>query len=149
LGNRLLLVGGGYGAAPLLFLAQEGVAAGCRVDVCLGAKTAADVILTSAFTDIGSCVRVTTEDGSLGTRGLVTQAVVAAIRDDPPDAVYGCGPVGMLAAVERQCATYGLPYQLSWEARMRCGMGLCGACEVHGRSIDGWLVCRDGPVDRG
>ncbi len=62
----------------------------------------------------------------------MTEAVGAAVAQARPDVVYACGPVGMLEAVERQCDDLGLPHQLSWEAIMRCGMGLCGACERHG-----------------
>jgi len=159
--GHLLLVGGGYGVAPLLFLARRAVAAGYGVDVCIGAKTAVDVLLRRQFealavgTVVGTAVgtrvttRVTTEDGTLGARGLVTEAVGAAVAQARPDVVYACGPVGMLEAVERQCDDLGLPHQLSWEAIMRCGMGLCGACERHGGTKAGWLVCHDGPVDRG
>lgn len=147
-GKRLLLVGGGYGVAPLLFLGRRATAAGCVVDACIGARTAADVLLAAPLRVACETVRITTEDGTLGQDGMVTRAVGDAIKAAEPDMVYACGPVGMLEAVERQCRDYGLPHQLSWEARIRCGMGLCGACEVHGRSIDGWLACHDGPVDR-
>jgi dihydroorotate dehydrogenase electron transfer subunit len=75
---------------------------------------------------------------------LVTEAAEAVIRAQPPHTVYACGPVPMLEAVERQCLRHTLPHQLSWEAHMRCGIGLCGSCELEGR--DGWLVCQDGPV---
>ena len=56
--------------------------------------------------------------------------------------VYACGPTGMLQAVADRCASLGLTAQLSWEAHMRCGIGLCGSCEVG----NGWLTCLDGPV---
>ncbi|MCU0521583.1 MAG: dihydroorotate dehydrogenase electron transfer subunit [Anaerolineae bacterium] len=149
LGKRILLVGGGYGVAPLLFLARRARAVGCTVDVCIGARTSADVLLAASFSAVGAMLRITTEDGSAGSQGMVTQAVDEALRAERPYAVYACGPIGMLGAVEHQCKRYGLPHQLSWEAHMRCGMGLCGACEVHGRSAEGWLACHDGPVDRG
>ncbi|MFX1412146.1 MAG: hypothetical protein ACFFA6_17535, partial [Promethearchaeota archaeon] len=146
--GRMLLVGGGYGVAPLLFLAREAVARGDVVEVCIGAQTAEDVLLAGDFERAGATVRVTTEDGSLGTRGLVTIAAEAAITEARPDTVYACGPVPMLEAVDRLCAAHSLPRQLSWEAHMRCGMGLCGSCElpIPGYQGSGWLVCRDGPV---
>ena len=152
-GEALLLVGGGYGVAPLLFLAREALAAGWSVTACIGARTAADVLLVEDLSQAGARVVVVTEDGSEGTRGVVTDAVEALIARTRFACVYGCGPVGMLEALERRCLANGLPHQLSWEARMRCGMGLCGACEVHGRSANpsdplssGWLACHDGPV---
>jgi dihydroorotate dehydrogenase electron transfer subunit len=148
-GKHILLAGGGYGVAPLHFLAQRAVASGVAVDVCIGARTADDVLLVDAFERLGAVVHVTTDDGSLGRKGLVTAAIEAAMETRAFAAVYGCGPVPMLEAVERLCRSRGILHQLSWEARMRCGMGLCGECEVHGREKDGWLACVDGPVSEG
>lgn len=146
--RRLLLVAGGYGVAPLLFLARRATAAGYAVDVCVGARTSADVLLAAPLRATGATVHITTEDGTAGTQGMVMQAVDAVVRAAEPDVVYACGPAGMLEAVERKCQDYDLSHQLSWEAHMRCGMGLCGACEVPGRPKLGWLACHDGPVER-
>jgi len=148
-GKHILLAGGGYGVAPLYFLAQRAVASGLTVDVCIGALSADDVLLADAFERLGAAVHVMTADGSLGRQGLVTAAVEAVTGTRAPVAVYGCGPVPMLEAVETMCRDHSIPHQLSWEARMRCGMGLCGECEVHGRERDGWLACVDGPVWEG
>ncbi len=145
-GKRLLLVAGGYGVAPLQFLARRAVEAGARVDVAIGARTRTEVLLSEAFERVGADVWVTTEDGSAGERGRVTVAVERVVADRQPDVIYGCGPIPMLQALEAICKRAGLPYQLSWEARMRCGMGLCGACEVHDSTREGWLACTDGPV---
>jgi dihydroorotate dehydrogenase electron transfer subunit len=169
-GQHHLLVGGGYGVAPLLFLARTALTAGHTVEVCIGARTAEDVLLAGAFvsTDLNGLVqvksvssvqsveklRITTEDGTLGERGLVTQAVEAAIAAHRPDCVYACGPVPMLTALVRQCQGHSLPHQFSWEAHLRCGMGICGSCELDAQTRQatnipaGWLVCRDGPVMR-
>ena len=141
--GRALLVGGGYGVAPLLFLARQVIAQGGAVEVCLGARTAEEVLLADEFAAAGAGVRITTEDGSGGAPGLVTAAMEAAIAGRRPDEVYACGPVPMLEAVDRLCVEHDLPCQLSWEAHIRCGLGLCGSCERPGT---GWLVCRDGPV---
>ncbi len=149
-GRRALLAGGGYGVAPLLFLAQQARQQGMDVDVCIGARTAADVLLTEAFERLGVGVHVTTEDGSLGQTGLVTAATGKLIETLRPDALYACGPVRMLEALEKQARQAGVDCQLSWEAHMRCGMGLCGSCEMpvsEGR-LPGWLACLDGPVWR-
>lgn len=152
-GKRALLVGGGYGVAPLLYLAHNALKNGMHVDACIGARTGTDVLLATQFEQAGARVRITTEDGSTGTRGLVTLAVNAAIAQARPDALYACGPTRMLEALEKLCEQAGIPCQLSWEAHMRCGMGLCGSCELpagegearkaHG---PGWLTCLDGPV---
>ncbi|HQE93775.1 MAG TPA: dihydroorotate dehydrogenase electron transfer subunit [Anaerolineae bacterium] len=164
-GRHHLLVGGGYGVAPLLFLARTALAAGHTVDVCIGARTARDVLLAGAFEKEAVSnqlsavspfivVRVTTDNGSMGEKGLVTQAVEAAIAAHRPDGVYACGPVPMLTALAQQCRVHGLPYQCSWEAHLRCGLGLCGSCELETSTRQaahipaGWLVCKDGPVMR-
>ncbi len=168
-GRHHLLVGGGYGVAPLLFLARTALAAGHTVDVCIGARTVEDVLLVEAFasTDLVDQtddplksvqsvekLHITTEDGSLGERGLVTQAVEAVIATHRPDCVYACGPVPMLTALARQCREHNLPHQFSWEAHLRCGLGICGSCELDTQTRQaanipaGWLVCKDGPVMR-
>ncbi len=144
--GHLLLVGGGYGVAPLLFLAREVLAQGGTVEVCIGAREAREVLLAEAFVAAGARVHIATEDGSLGARGLVTAATEVAIAARRPAVVYACGPVPMLEAIEAQCVAHGLPHQLSWEAHIRCGQGVCGACECH---QPGWLACVDGPVALG
>lgn len=146
--RHLLLVGGGYGVAPLRYLAQVARAADFTVEVCIGARTAHDLLLADGFRDLGCRVHLSTDDGSAGHEGLVTDLVGDAMWRRAPDTVYACGPAPMLEAVEALSRERGVPHQLSWEARMRCGMGICGACEVHGRDVDGWLACHDGPVFR-
>lgn len=149
-GDRLLLVGGGYGSAPLLPLAKAARNQGKKVVVCLGAQTGQGLLLSDAFHDEGCQVAFATEDGSLGSRGLVTIIVEQAIQESHFDTLYACGPVGMLSALASLCRSHKINYQLSWEAHMRCGMGLCGSCEVPQTSDAalpiGWLACYDGPV---
>jgi dihydroorotate dehydrogenase electron transfer subunit len=142
-GRRLLLVGGGCGAAPLAFLADRAVHQGCDVTVALGAREGGDLLLLERFHHLGAKVLVTTEDGSVGQRGLVTELVAELVGQGAIDALYGCGPEGMLVTLEQFGRGYGIPTQLSWETYMRCGMGLCGSCARGGQ-----LVCRDGPVFR-
>lgn len=149
-GERSLLVGGGYGAAPLLSLALAARGMNKTVEVCLGAHSQSGLLLEAAFADAGCQVHCTTEDGSYGIQGLVTVAVEEVILTSGVDMLYACGPVGMLSALAKLCRVYRLDYQLSWEAHMRCGMGLCGSCEVP-QDYDpalpvGWLACYDGPV---
>ena len=150
-GQRLLLAGGGCGAAPLAFLARRAVARGCEVTVALGARTGGELLLVDRFADLGVRVLVATEDGSVGHQGMATDLVETLLAKDQSDAlvrlrltnVYGCGPEEMLIALEELGRRYVIPTQLSWEAYVRCGMGLCGSCQREGR-----LVCRDGPVFR-
>lgn len=141
-----LLIGGGYGVAPLRFLAERLLAADYAVSMIIGARTAADLLLIDAFQSMDVRLWLTTEDGSAGLRGLATDAIDPALSavSEQTAMVYACGPTGMLRAVAALCRAKGLPMQLSWEAHMRCAIGLCGSCEVGA----GWLTCLDGPVFR-
>lgn len=151
-GKRHLLVGGGYGAAPLFFLAQEIQKKHGEIQVCLGARNKNDLLLSQSFLDAGCRVLLTTDDGSAGQKGLVTQAVQSAITEFSPDTIYACGPVPMLVAISKICQENSIDCQLSWEALIRCGMGLCGSCELEPNICqqtgmpNGWLTCKDGPV---
>lgn len=141
--GNTLLVGGGYGAAPLAFLAAA-LRAECpsiRIEAALGARSSADLLFAERFDALGVLVRIATEDGTRGNAGLVTDLVAACLATEDLSRVRACGPEGMLEAVARLCEGAGLDAELSFEAYMRCGVGLCGACEHRGR-----LVCLDGPV---
>ena len=152
-----LLIGGGYGVAPLRFLTERLLIAGHAVSMIIGARSAVDLLLVDAFQAMSAALWLATEDGSAGLRGLATDAIepalAAALATDAIEpalaaaladaiTVYACGPAGMLRAIAATCHDKGWPAQLSWEAHMRCGIGLCGSCEVG----DGWLTCLDGPV---
>lgn len=152
--NSHLLVGGGYGAAPLSLLARQALAVGHSVTVVLGAKTRDELMMVSAFEELGCKIYLTTEDGSAGEQGLVTDVIEKACEEQHSGCIYGCGPTGMLAAVGKAAQMFGVPAQLSFEALIRCGVGLCGSCELPedlclalGIS-PGFLVCHDGPVAR-
>jgi dihydroorotate dehydrogenase electron transfer subunit len=134
-----LLVGGGYGAAPLYFLAGQAVARGLATTVALGARRADDLIFVERFQRLGVKLLIATEDGSLGAKGYVTAAIAQAVAGRP--VIYACGPEGMLVALHRLCHEHDLPGQLSVERYMKCGFGVCGQC-----ALDDILVCADGPV---
>jgi dihydroorotate dehydrogenase electron transfer subunit len=139
--SSILLVAGGYGAAPLYFLAERAVAVNRAVTVVSGAQTSRDVLFARRFAELGARVVVTTEDGSLGIQGLATDAISGLLDDTRYQCIYACGPEPMLGTVERLARAYSLPAQLSYERYMRCGFGVCGSC-----ARGDWLVCRDGPV---
>jgi len=151
-GKRHLMIGGGYGAAPLLFLARQAIEKGQHVCACLGARSQQELVLIEEFRSVGCEVRICTEDGSCGEKGLVTQITDRAMRDFHPDSLYACGPRPMLLAVLELSRRKRIPAQLSWEALLRCGIGLCGSCELDQEARcqadlpAGWLVCKDGPV---
>jgi len=131
-------------------LAERALSQGCEVAVCIGARTADELLLADDFASLSMlapvAVHLATEDGSRGGQGLVTAPLARELAAWQPDGVYACGPAPMLEAVERLCAAQGVACQLSWEAHMRCGQGVCGSCECR---RPGWLACLDGPVAQG
>ncbi|MCL6429228.1 MAG: dihydroorotate dehydrogenase electron transfer subunit [Anaerolineae bacterium] len=141
-GQRPLLVAGGSGAAPLAFLASRLAAAGREVTVALGARSAGELLLVERYQAAAARLWITTEDGSAGERGLVVSVAERLLANGGCDRVYACGPVPMLERVAALCREYGVPGEASYEAYMRCGIGVCGSCDRG----DGLLVCRDGPV---
>jgi dihydroorotate dehydrogenase electron transfer subunit len=139
--GRALLVGGGYGAAPLYFLARQLCHVGARVEAALGARTSADLLFVDRFGGQGLPIHAATEDGSAGARGRVTDVVGPLLSAGRFDRLYACGPEAMLRTLEGQCREAHIAAELSHEAYMRCGVGICGSCEHDAR-----LVCMDGPV---
>jgi len=141
-----LLVAGGYGAAPLYFLASRAVERGIPTTVALGARTAFDLLYVEQFRALGVDLILATDDGSLGHRGYVTDLLThppnqAASQPANQPTIYACGPEPMLVAVHRLCRERSIPGQLSVERYMKCGFGICGQC-----ALDGLLACQDGPV---
>lgn len=140
------LVGGGYGVAPLWFLATHLPRKGI---LFVGGRTAADILETERFREADWEVRVATQDGSLGTQGLVTAPLDEALAAKPQAELFACGPDGMLRAVGERAITAGLKAWLSLDKRMICGVGACLACVQKVRDADGERlarVCVDGPV---
>lgn len=135
-----LLVSGGLGAAPLLPLAKRLKAKGRRITAILGFNTAADAVLVNEFEQLCDTVTVTTMDGSLGIKGLVTDAFA---RTKPEfDYFYTCGPYVMMKAV---CNMIPTPGEASLEARMGCGAGFCYGCSCK-TLVGAKRICKDGPV---
>jgi dihydroorotate dehydrogenase electron transfer subunit len=136
-------VGGGSGIAPLLFLAGRLSGMGVRVDILMGAKTAADHILTDQSLFPDSC-HYTTEDGSLGETGLVTHH---SLMNDLSryDRVYACGPLPMMKAVAAKARKAGINCEVSLENLMACGFGVCLCC-IEPTVKGNLCVCTEGPV---
>lgn len=123
-----LLVGGGIGAAPLFFLADELRNEGHRVDVILGARDGGLLLNAIDARRLASVCITTTEDGSVGTQGRVTDVLVETMERCGTEVVYACGPHPMLAAVSRVCAEQQVPVQVAVEELMACGYGVCMTC---------------------
>ncbi len=120
------LVGGGYGSAPLLPLATALKERGCRVDVVLGAGSSDRLFGVLEAKRLSSSMAVTTDDGSAGTRGRVSDVLPALLEKS--DVVYACGPMGMLRAVSDLALERGIPAQVAVEESMACGIGVCMTC---------------------
>lgn len=148
-----LLVGGGYGAAPLFFLAERLQRRGQRVDVIIGAATADRVFNPIEAKRMSASARFTTEDGSFGRRGRVTDVFDEVVDECRSRLVYACGPMPMLRAVAHRAAMRQLPCQVAVEEHMACGIGVCWTCVVPVRDDHGQVhlrrSCIDGPVLNG
>lgn len=155
-----LLVGGGIGATPIFFLADELRNEGHRVDVILGARTAGLLLNPIEMRRLASVSITTTDDGSAGDQGLVTDMLQETIERCGTEVIYACGPHPMLAAVSRIAAEQKIPIQVAVEELMACGYGVCMTCVMPLRrkakkdeSPEDAIVyarsCTEGPVFNG
>lgn len=139
--KNVLLVAGGMGIAPLYFVASKVSESGGAVKTLMGAAKEEELVGKEAFEKLGT-VAVATEDGSVGTKGLVTDL----LKDiEKPEVIFSCGPIGMLKAVQRYAMSEFIPCQLSLEQHMACGFGVCLGCAIPAK-IGYKYVCKDGPV---
>ena len=142
-----LLVAGGYGMAAMYLLAERSPQRGI---VFVGGRRRVDILCEAEFRALGWEVRATTEDGSHGERGMVTQPLIAELqRGAAGYKLFACGPTPMLKAVGKIAADFGLPAELSMDEHMCCGVGVCLACVTPVRTGDGWeyqRACTEGPV---
>jgi dihydroorotate dehydrogenase electron transfer subunit len=148
-----VLVGGGYGVAPLSLLAKNLQEMGI---VFIGGQSAQDILCEEDFNGIDWPVRVATEDGSGGGKGLVTDVLddwLDEVGKDKKLEFYACGPEGMLRAVSERALARGRPAWISLDRHMGCGVGVCLACVQMIKSSEGveeWArTCKDGPVFEG
>ncbi len=146
-----ILVGGGLGVAPLLFLARQLM--GRRAIAILGAITKSQLLRLEPFRETGLEILVSTEDGSFGNQGLVTEVLdrlVSRLEDEAKAnvAIFSCGPYPMLRAVYHLCSAHGVRCEVSLETTMACGSGLCLGCAVKAKDGGYLHVCKDGPCFR-
>lgn len=143
------LVGGGIGMAPLLFLAKNLLRKNepSTIKVFLGTRSKEELVtLVDDFTSLGLNVQTATEDGSMGSKGLVT-SLVPPRESEYPVMVYTCGPYPMLRAVVELCRSNQWECQVSLETIMACGLAACLGCALLRADEQGYVhVCKDGPV---
>ena len=144
-GERALLVAGGTGIASVYELAAR-LAGTNAVGVLLGARTSGELMGLEDFTALGVELRVATEDGSRGARGLVTELLEAALDEPGPACIYACGPTPMMRRCAEIAAARGRPCIASLENQMACGFGVCLGCAVPLAAGGFALLCRDGPM---
>lgn len=144
-GKKAILIGGGIGIPPMLELAKE---LSCETTMVLGYRNQ-DTFLVDEFKSYGE-VYVSTEDGSLGTKGNVIDALKA--NNLSADIIFACGPTPMLRGVKQYALEHGITAQISMEERMACGVGACLACVCKSKDVDHHThvnnkrICKDGPV---
>lgn len=140
--QKLLLIGGGVGTAPMLYLGAILKEAGLKPAFLLGARSKDDVLQLEQFQQIGT-VHITTEDGSLGEKGYVTNHSI--LKNIHFDQIYTCGPKPMMVAVARYAAGESISCEVSLENTMACGIGACLCCVE--KTVEGHIcVCTEGPV---
>jgi len=151
-GQHVVLAAGGYGAAPMYFVASETATHGCTLEVIVGARSKEHLLYLEELESLPHVsLHVTTDDGSMGFKGYNVQLLekMLAVTEDPKtedkpiDQIFGCGPERMLKALSDLAAKYKIPAQLSLERYMKCGYGICGNCVVDPLGI---RLCVEGPV---
>jgi dihydroorotate dehydrogenase electron transfer subunit len=145
-----LLVAGGYGMAAMCLLAQRSPQKGIAF---VGGRRRVDILCEKEFLELAWDVRVATEDGSYGERGLVTQPLLAEIQNSKSKIqgfkIFACGPTGMLKAVAKIAGQFNIPAELSMDEHMCCGVGVCLTCVIPVKTSGGWeyqRTCTEGPV---
>ena len=142
-GKRNIIVGGGMGVAPLVFLAQKLKLS--KPLVLIGARSRKQILCQQEFKSLGCTVKLATDDGSVGFKGRVTDLLRTILEQAQPLSLFSCGPHPMLKAVAELAGIYKINAQLSLEEHMACGIGACLGCVVSTKS--GYkTVCKDGPV---
>jgi dihydroorotate dehydrogenase electron transfer subunit len=149
--RRVYLVAGGIGVAPMPFLAKRLLENGLKPDNChvfIGGRSKADLLCHAELTAMQLPVTLTTDDGSAGDQCLITHPVESALEPVPPEAIFACGPMPMLACLADILEKRGIFTQVSVEAMMACGIGACLGCALPGRDPEAPYrhVCIDGPV---
>lgn len=146
-----ILIAGGIGVAPLVFLAEVLAKKKIKMTVLIGAKTKKMLLCEKDFKKLGAEVCVATDDGSKGHRGFVSglfQKILQATSDERRATIYTCGPQPMLKSIATICVKHKIKCYASLEEKMACGIGACLGCAVRikGKGIVYKLACKDGPI---
>lgn len=143
--RNCLLLGGGYGLAPLYYLARILKINNCRLKTLLGFKDSENVFYVNEFRQVSE-VYVSTEDGGKGFKGTVIDMLESILEEESFDIVYACGREEMLMRAVQECVKRNIKVEVSLERLIKCGLGICGSCSIEPLGL---RVCRDGPVFNG
>lgn len=141
--ERPLLIGGGMGLAPLLFLAQRFQG---KASVLMGGRNKAEVFWSDFFSPVAKQVFTTTDDGSVGEKGFTTSLLPTLLEKYRFDVLFACGPDIMMRKIGEIADEADVPCQVSLERRMACGLGACLSCVIDTTDEGRKKVCQDGPV---
>ena len=144
-GVHPVLVAGGVGVAPLIFLAETLYDRDIAASFIYGGRTVKDILFQGRIAK-NATLYLTTEDGSAGVEGRVTDILDRAVEGHEHIVLYACGPEPMLEAMARRAAQTGTAFEAALERAMACGVGTCKGCAVHGADNKFKYVCSDGPV---
>lgn len=144
-GERIILVGGGVGVAPLAPLAERARDRGMEVTAIIGAMTAKELLFVDRIKDAGAEVWLATDDGTAGIKGFTTDVLRELLGENTYDQCYTCGPEIMMVKVMDQTRDKGIPTQVSLHRYFKCGVGVCGQCAM---DDTGFRVCKEGPCFR-
>lgn len=143
--GNIMIAGGGTGLVPLMPLTEKLVKLSTKLTFLLGAKTKSELLfldhINQMLSKVNAEIVATTEDGSYGLKGVVTDQAEQKLAKERFDMIYACGPEQMMHKMFFLAEQYSMPLQVSLERIMRCAMGLCGSC-----MIGKLRVCKDGPV---
>lgn len=146
--SRALVIGGGVGIAPLVYLSRTLIEQGCQLKVLYGSENISQLVAWDRLVKIGAEILPATMDGSAGCQGLVTDLLANLINPSQVDYIYTCGPEAMMAAVAEYAKEHGIAGEVSLEEFMACGVGACLGCARKLKENDEFYVkvCKDGPV---
>jgi len=148
-GKEVVAVGGGRGIAPLYFLAQELSSHGASVKIFYGGKSLEDIPLKEKFESEGFDLYCSTDDGSFGFKGFISEYLKAELEKFTPSRIFSCGPEEMMRKIARFAEEKGIPAEFSLESVMGCGFGICWGCvkRIRKNGEEEWVkICEEGPV---
>lgn len=141
--EKILIIGGGCGMAPMAPTAEEAVEKGKDVTVIISSDSEENLLFRNRMENLDAELLIGTEDGSAGVKGLAPDVIEKAISDKEYDVCLACGPEKMMKAVAEKITETDISLQLSLNRYMKCGIGICGSC---GLDPEGLRVCEEGPV---